>query len=68
MDFSFSFSSSPFLSIAKNNLVNYYMLGDSLDTILSSEMPVACLVTERNNIRRELIRGRATNETEVEKK
>lgn len=44
------------------------MFGDSLDTILSSEMPVACLVTERNNIRRELIRGPATNETEVEKK
>lgn len=61
-------SLSLFRSIAKNNLVNYYMLGDSLDTILSSEMPVACLVTERNNIRRELIRGRATNETEVEKK
>lgn len=50
MDFSFSFSSSPFLSIAKNNLVNYYMFGDSLDTILSSEMPVAPLLASLRSV------------------
>lgn len=43
-------SLSLFRSIAKNNLVNYYMFGDSLDTILSSEMPVAPLLASLRSV------------------